>query len=496
MCIRDRVSTQSTGTAVNTMAVHWLCARIDRWAGRHLLNTPSHDKVLHKRWLETIEAQNQHARTLWALFIGSLMFAIMGLVDIVLVLLLAVVIPLSQLTNTSQPRFERFGWINQLVQHCWFALRMHVANEQNINRILSGCDKGWVISEQSTRVFWGLLFISLWTEFSISRFSVLILNHMIANLTVLVFSGSNSLAPIISFLSMALFCYRRCWREAASDRVVAALAQEQLVRTKIEMTALQTTTENKSKFFRTLCHELRNPMTAIQGNCEMLVHTLSRYEGETPEDGRDLPAQVPKLTRFGRNALLSLGHMLEVLDDTLAQAKQEADGGTFMAQPTEFSVREMLCSVHLMFEVTAQQKGIDLQLVVPESVDQLRVLSTQNGVKLVIINLLSNALKFTHHGSVGTSVRVLNQTDSSAQLEFTLRDTGIGMTDEEVARLFSPFKQVLEKMGGSIDLQSVKGQGTEFKVVVPCRVKHPVQVSDEERAADLKHPVDFSHLAT
>eukprot|EP00656_Telonema_subtile_P047487 TRINITY_DN5458_c0_g2_i1.p1 TRINITY_DN5458_c0_g2~~TRINITY_DN5458_c0_g2_i1.p1 ORF type:complete len:820 (+),score=148.33 TRINITY_DN5458_c0_g2_i1:254-2713(+) len=496
--------------------VAWLGAQIDLWADRYLLNAPSDDRVLHKRWLEAIEDQNQHGRMLWALFVWTVMFTILGLVDTILFWLIFAVAPLTLLTRSGKA-FERFGFLNQVVQHFWLAARLGHRNSSNVAKLFfesaetfkieNGCiARPWGFTDADTRLFWGLLFVYTWNEVSVRRFSVMIFHHGISNIMVLVFLGRTHLGPIFSMCMLALFCFRRCWRAERSDRIVATMAREQLHRAQIEMQALQAMSKSKTEFVRTLCHELRNPMTAVQGNCEMLAHILSLQQGQgSSASAEHLAGQVPKMSQFSKNALLALSHMLEVLNETLSNAKHEAEIGCVVSKTDSVHVKQMLSSVHSMFEATAQQKHLDLQLDVPDSLAELVVKSNKNWIKQILINLLSNAFKFTNRGSITTGMRLLGKKDKSIKLEFTVTDTGIGMTPFEQTKLFQPFSQangeiqkqyggsglgldivhrVLGQMDGTIRVSSTKYAGSTFTIELPFAVVNADVAADTESVQD------------
>jgi signal transduction histidine kinase/DNA-binding NarL/FixJ family response regulator len=234
----------------------------------------------------------------------------------------------------------------------------------------------------------------------------------------------------------------------------------------------------KDEFLANMSHEIRTPMNAILG-----------FSGLALRSALD-PRQQDYLERIHGSAELLLG----VLNDVLDLAKISA--GKMRMDAIDFSFSELLRSVELMMQLRAQQKALVFEITrdpnVPEYLrgDPLRL-------NQVLVNLIGNALKFTESGRVGVSVRRAAQEGSRVRLDFAVSDTGIGLDEEEIAQLFRPFtqadasttrrfggtglglaicKNLVNLMGGEIDVKSVKGQGATFEFNVWLELGNPTQV--------------------
>jgi two-component system sensor histidine kinase/response regulator len=223
-------------------------------------------------------------------------------------------------------------------------------------------------------------------------------------------------------------------------------------------------TEMKSLFLANMSHEIRTPMNAVIG--------LSYLALKTPLNAkqRDYVSKV-------HNAGTSL---LGIINDILDFSKIEA--GRLFFETTDFAIDEVIGSVTTLTAQKAHDKGLeflaDISAEVPEMLrgDPLRL-------GQVLTNLVNNAVKFTERGEIGLRIAVRERTGDKVQLEGSVRDTGIGMTPEQAARLFQPFTQadmsttrkhggtglgltiarrLVELMGGQIWLESEAGVGTTF----------------------------------
>jgi two-component system sensor histidine kinase RpfC len=220
----------------------------------------------------------------------------------------------------------------------------------------------------------------------------------------------------------------------------------------------------KRQFVSVVSHELRTPLNAIIGMTELLADTsLTREQREMVTTARE----------SGRA-------MLDLVHDVLDFSKIEAGKLTLASDP--FDLYAVVNGSALILTPQANAKGLDFRVsIMPDVPPNVR--GDASRLKQVLINLLSNSIKFTERGSVALHVSLLGQTDGRCSLKFSVRDTGIGIAPEDQKRVFDSFtqadqtvtrrfggtglgttisKQLVELMGGRIGLESAPGLGSTF----------------------------------
>src|SRR5690606_27450653 len=186
-----------------------------------------------------------------------------------------------------------------------------------------------------------------------------------------------------------------------------------------------------------------------------------------------------------RTAHDSSQQLLRIVDDILDYSKLEAD--RLELEVTTFNLRELLEAVLQLMQRAAESKGLRVELAIDPNV-RLPVRGDPVRLRQVLTNLIGNAVKFTARGSIRLSVQRLGQTQAQHQLRFEVRDTGIGLDQEQQARLFRAFsqadasttrlyggtglglaicKRIVDLMGGRIGVQSERGQGSTFWFEIP-----------------------------
>lgn len=192
---------------------------------------------------------------------------------------------------------------------------------------------------------------------------------------------------------------------------------------------------SKSAFLANMSHEIRTPLGAILG-----FSALLKEAALAPEE-RD--RYVETIARNG----ISLTH---IIDDILDLAKVEA--GRLNVETVNFSIYELMTDVVDLFRDKAKQKQIYVLLNVDENLP-LRLSSDPTRLRQILINLIGNAVKFTETGGVRVSVRAANVMGDKATIEIAVKDSGIGLTDEQKQKLFQPFVQAdnstTRKFGGT-----------------------------------------------
>jgi signal transduction histidine kinase/CheY-like chemotaxis protein len=229
----------------------------------------------------------------------------------------------------------------------------------------------------------------------------------------------------------------------------------------------------KSTFLANMSHELRTPLNAIIGYSEMLREEAVENRQESQA------ADLKRIEAAGK-------HLLALISDVLDLSKIEAGKIELFAET--FAVADMMAEVVATTEPLVQKRGNVLKVSCPESVGTLHTDLTK--VRQCLFNLLSNAAKFTEHGTIAVDVtrRVLADGD---QVVFHVTDTGIGMTAEQVSRLFEPFTQAdtstsrrfggtglglaitrhfCRMMGGDIEVETAVGEGSCFTIRLPARL--------------------------
>jgi signal transduction histidine kinase/CheY-like chemotaxis protein len=231
---------------------------------------------------------------------------------------------------------------------------------------------------------------------------------------------------------------------------------------------LEMASAHKSAFLASMSHELRTPLNAIIGYSEML------YETAQDEGQEDFLPDLAKIRDAGR-------HLLGLINDILDLSKIEA--GKMELYLEAVDLEGLVEEVRSIVEPLATANGNRLEIVCPAAVGMFRTDRTK--LKQSLLNLLSNASKFTHEGRVSLEVR-----PADAEISFVVSDTGIGMTEEQQGRLFQAFSQAdasttrqyggtglglaitkhfCEMLGGSITVESRLGQGSTFTVILPDR---------------------------
>jgi signal transduction histidine kinase len=251
-------------------------------------------------------------------------------------------------------------------------------------------------------------------------------------------------------------------------------------------------TRAKSDFLASMSHELRTPLNAIILYSELL-------QEEAQENGND--SSVPDLQR-----IQSAGkHLMELINDILDLSKIEA--GKMALSVESFGVRDMIDELFDAVGPVVQSKGNVLTLRCPDE-DIGMMTADQMKTRQILLNLLGNAGKFTHDGTVTLEVlaRAVRGVES---IEFIVTDTGVGMTGVQTERIFDPFTQAdvtttrkyggtglglaivsrfCQLMGGSIAVESQPGVGSRFTVVLPrvvAETTHEKVASDETVAVGM-----------
>ena len=241
----------------------------------------------------------------------------------------------------------------------------------------------------------------------------------------------------------------------------------------------------KSAFLASMSHELRTPLNAILGYSELLSEEL------TEEGLDDFTPDLDKINWAGK-------HLLALINDILDLSKIEA--GKIELYLEDFGLAELMEQIVPSVQPLVSKNANKLIVECPEGIGGMH--ADQTRVKQILFNLISNSSKFTEKGSIVLKVARLVQ-DSRECIKFNVSDTGIGMSPEQLAKVFEPFQQAdvsttkkfggtglgltisqrfCHMMGGDISVESEEGVGTSFEIVLPVQVKKPAKQEGAQEA--------------
>lgn len=222
----------------------------------------------------------------------------------------------------------------------------------------------------------------------------------------------------------------------------------------------------KSEFLANMTHEIRTPMNAIVGFSELLITRV----------------QDPILRNYTEGIRVGSKNLLQLINDILDLSKIEA--GYLEIKSAPFQLTALQRELLQMFSEEAKQKGVNLSF--SKGLEDIRVLLDESRLRQVLINLIGNALKFTSQGFVHVEFRLCRSSDAErGDLLIRVQDTGIGIAQSDFEKIFQAFSQaegqsnrkyagtglgltisrrLVELMGGRIDVDSVRGQGSCFSL--------------------------------
>ncbi len=252
--------------------------------------------------------------------------------------------------------------------------------------------------------------------------------------------------------------------------------------------------KTKSEFLAVMSHEIRTPMNAIIGFADLLAKT----------------PLTPHQDKYVRRIFVSSKSLLQIINDILDFSKIEA--GKLHLEIIDFSLREVFEQLHEVFSTEAKKRNLELKFDV-EALVPHRLEGDPLRFSQIVTNLVSNALKFTEQGHVKVAARLTEVKGDKSTIEIVCEDTGIGIPESKIKRLFSPFTQadssttrryggtglglsicqsLCRMMGGDITVRSRAGIGSTFAFSVTLKTLEGDVATSLARVETLDEVLDFA----
>ena len=236
----------------------------------------------------------------------------------------------------------------------------------------------------------------------------------------------------------------------------------------------------KSVFISNMSHEIRTPINAVLGMDEMILRST---------DDKQIQSYAYDIKNAGKM-------LLSIINDILDYSKIEA--GKMEIIPVEYHLGYMLDDINSMISVKAKEKDLEYITDISPNLPSI-VYGDELRIKQIMINILTNAVKYTPTGSVTFSIREKESSDEQVALEVSVTDTGIGMKPEDLGKLFTDFQRLeekrnrniegtglgmsivvrlLEQMNSKLEVQSVYGEGSTFSFVLALPVVNAAPIGD------------------
>ena len=285
----------------------------------------------------------------------------------------------------------------------------------------------------------------------------------------------SSIAVAVVLLTILMLLQKARKAEAAA-RKAASDTQELNAKLQVAVEKAETANRAKSTFLSNMSHDIRTPMNAIIGFTTLAISNI---------DDKD------RVKDYLTKTLASSNHLLSLINDVLDMSRIES--GKIHLEEVEVNLSDVLHDLKTIVSGQIYAKQLELYMDVMDVTDE-DVYCDKTRLNQILLNLLSNAIKFTPAGgTVSVRVRQLaGKVRGCGQYEFRIKDNGIGMSQEFAQKIFEPFEQertstvsriqgtglgmaitknIVDMMGGTIEVQTAQGKGTEFTVCVPMRAQ-------------------------
>ena len=285
----------------------------------------------------------------------------------------------------------------------------------------------------------------------------------------------SSIAVAVVLLTILMLLQKARKAEAAA-RKAASDTQELNAKLQVAVEKAETANRAKSTFLSNMSHDIRTPMNAIIGFTTLAISNI---------DDKD------RVKDYLSKTLASSNHLLSLINDVLDMSRIES--GKIHLEEVEVNLSDVLHDLKTIVSGQIYAKQLELYMDVMDVTDE-DVYCDKTRLNQILLNLLSNAIKFTPAGgTVSVRVRQLaGKVRGCGQYEFRIKDNGIGMSQEFAQKIFEPFEQertstvsriqgtglgmaitknIVDMMGGTIEVQTAQGKGTEFTVCVPMRAQ-------------------------
>ena len=285
----------------------------------------------------------------------------------------------------------------------------------------------------------------------------------------------SSIAVAVVLLTILMLLQKARKAEAAA-RKAASDTQELNAKLQVAVEKAESANRAKSTFLSNMSHDIRTPMNAIIGFTTLALSNID---------------DTDRVKDYLGKTLASSNHLLSLINDVLDMSRIES--GKIHLEEVEVNLSDVLHDLKTIVSGQIFAKQLELYMDVMDVTDE-DVYCDKTRLNQILLNLLSNAIKFTPAGgTVSVRVRQLaGKVRGCGQYEFRIKDNGIGMSQEFAQKIFEPFerertstvsgiqgtglgmaitKNIVDMMGGTIEVQTAQGKGTEFTVCVPMRAQ-------------------------